>query len=136
MNVKRWLSASLAVFVVWFVVEMIVHGMLLEGIYRQTASLWRPEAEMQGMMVFLWLGYLVFAPFFAFVYARGYEKGKGGIGQGMRYGVLIGMLTAPLRSLATYATMPIPGTLAFYWFLDGMLVAVCAGIAVGLIYRE
>lgn len=136
MNIKRWLSASLAVFVIWFAVEMIVHGMLLEGVYRQTASLWRPEAEMQGTMVFLWLGYLVFAPVFAFIYARGYEKDKGGIGQGVRYGVWIGILMAPLRSLATYATMPIPGMLAFYWFVDGVLVAVCAGIAVGLIYRE
>ena len=42
-------------------------------------------------------------------------------------GVLIGLLTAPPLSLATYATMPIPGG-AFYWFLDGMLVAVCAGM--------
>ncbi len=50
MNTKRWVIAGLAVFVVFAVIEMIVHGALLEGMYKQTASVWRPEADMQRLM--------------------------------------------------------------------------------------
>src|SRR5439155_1651446 len=37
----------------------------LSDLYKQTASVWRPEAEMRQMMWIFWVGYLVFAPFFA-----------------------------------------------------------------------
>src|SRR5205807_2458195 len=50
MNTKRWLLASVAVFVVIGVLEFLVHGVLLSGLYKQTASVWRPEAEMRQMM--------------------------------------------------------------------------------------
>ena len=46
MNTKRWLLASVAVFVVMAVLEFFIHGVLLSDMYRQTASVWRPEAEM------------------------------------------------------------------------------------------
>jgi hypothetical protein len=72
MNTKRWLLASLAVIVVMAALEFLVHGVLLSGLYRQTASLWRPEAEMQKMMWVFWLGMLVFAPFFTLIYVKGY----------------------------------------------------------------
>ena len=35
-----------AVFVVIAVLEFFIHGVLLSDMYRQTASVWRPEAEM------------------------------------------------------------------------------------------
>ena len=42
MNNKRWLQASVAVAVVLFVLEFIIHGLLLQGIYQQTTAVWRP----------------------------------------------------------------------------------------------
>src|SRR5882762_6188014 len=71
MNTKRWLLASVAVFVVIGVLEFLVHGVLLSGLYKQTASVWRVEAEMRQMMWIFWVGYVVFAPFFTLVYAKG-----------------------------------------------------------------
>src|SRR2546426_5215828 len=79
MNTKRWLLASVAVFVVIGVLEFLVHGVLLSGLYKQTASVWRPEAEMRQMVWIFWVGYLVFAPLFALIYVKGYEKGKPGL---------------------------------------------------------
>lgn len=135
MNTKKWLLASLAVVVVFFVLEMIIHGVLLQGLYMKTAQAWRPVAEMGGLMWLSWIGYIIFAPFFAFIYTRGYETGKSGLGQGVRYGVLMAMMLSPMQSLSWYAVLPIPGILAFYWFLAGMVVITASGIAVGLIYR-
>ena len=136
MNTKRWLLASLAAFVVIFILEFLIHGILLEGIYQQTASVWRPEPEIERMMWLFWLGYLVFAPFFALIYTKGYEAGKSGFGQGVRYGVYMGVILSVMQSLGWYVVLPIPATLAFYWFIATMVESVAAGIVVGLIYRQ
>lgn len=136
MNIKRWILASLATVVVILVLEFIIHGIFLSGIYNETASVWRPETEMQSRVWLMWLGYLIFAPFFAYIYTQGYVQGANGMQQGLRYGLLMGVVLSVMQSLGWYAVLPIPGMLAFYWFLAGMAEFTIAGVAVGMIYRE
>lgn len=136
MNNKRWLQASLAVVVVMFILEFIIHGVLLQGIYHQTASVWRSETEMQGMMWMMWIGYLIFAPVFTLIYAKGYEPKKNGLGQGLRFGVYMGLAFPAMQSLSWYAVLPIPGILAFYWFVAGVVVFIALGATAGLVYRK
>ena len=135
MNTKRWAFASLAVFLVLAVLEGVIHGVLLSGLYQQTASVWRSQSEIQGNMWLMWLGYLIFAPVFVWIYARGYEASNGGLGQGVRYGVIVGVLLSASQSLGWYAVLPIPAVLACWWFVAGMAEAVAAGVAVGVIYK-
>jgi len=136
MNMKRWLYASAAAFVVLAVLEFVVNGVLLAGIYQQTASVWRPEAEMVALSWLFWLAYLVFAPVFTLIYSQGYERNKEGIGQGLRFGIYVGLLTAIPMNLIWYAVLPIPATLAVYWAIAGMAEMIAMGIAVGLIYKK
>jgi len=135
-NTKRWLLGSLAVFVVIMVLESIVNGVLLKDIYMQTATVWRPEADMQKMMWLFWIGYLVFALMFTLIYSKGYEKKKDDLGQGLRYGLYVGVLTSIPMSLTWYVVLPIPGTLALYWTIAGIVEMLVAGAAVGFIYRH
>jgi len=136
MNTKRWLLASVAVFVVIGVLEFLIHGVLLSDIYKQTASVWRSEAEMQKMMWIFWVGMLVFAPFFALIYVKGYEKGKPGLGQGFRYGLYVGVMLSVMHSFGWYVILPIPLALAFYWLLGILVEFIAAGVAAGLVYHE
>ena len=136
MNTKRWLLASVAVFVVIGALEFLIHGVLLSDVYRQTASVWRPEAEMQKMMWIFWVGMLVFAPFFALIYVKGYEKGKPGLGQGFRYGLYVGVMLSVMDSFGWYVILPIPPALAFYWFVGILVEFIAAGVAAGLVYHE
>ena len=136
MNTKRWLLASVAVFVTMFVLEFIIHGVLLQGEYQRTASLWRPMADMQRLMWIMWLGYLVFAAFFAFIYTKGYEKGKPGLGQGFRFGVFVGAMLSVLHGFGWYVILPIPLALSFYWFVAVLVESIAMGIAAGLVYRD
>lgn len=136
MNMKRMGYASIAVFVVIFVIELIVNGVLLDGIYKQTASVWRPEADIEKMMWLFWVGYLIFAPVFVTIYAKGYEVGKSNIGQGLRYGIYMGLLIAIPMNLGWYAVLPIPAALSVYWMIAGMVEMIAAGIVVSLIYRN
>jgi len=84
----------------------------------------------------MWLGYLIFAPVFVLIYSKGYEANKGGLPQGIRFGLITGMLLSASQSLGWYVVLPIPGVLAFWWFVTGMVEAVAAGAAVGVIYRQ
>ena len=136
MNTKRWLLASLAVLVVVAVLEFLIHGLLLSDVYRQTASVWRSGAEMQKLMWIFWVGMLVFAPFFALIYVKGYEKDKPGLGQGFRYGLYVGVMLSVMHSFGWYVILPIPLALAFYWFLGILVEFVAAGVAAGLVYHE
>lgn len=136
MNIKRWLLASLAVLIVFIVIDMIINNVLLADLYQQTASVWRPPQEMERMMWLFGVGYLIFSPFFALIYAKGHEPAKSGLGQGLRYGLYMGVLLSVLPSLVWYAVLPIPVVLAFYWFLGGMVECIAAGVAVGLIYKS
>ena len=136
MNIKRWLLASVAVFVVMGALEFLIHGVLLSDMYRQTASVWRSEAEMQQMMWVFWAGILVFAPFFALIYVKGYEKGKPGLGQGFHYGLYVGVMLSVMNSFGWYVLLPIPLALAFCWFLTILVEFTVAGMAAGLIYHE
>jgi hypothetical protein len=136
MNTKRWLLASVGVFVVIAVMESFIHGVLLSDIYRETASVWRAKTEMQQMMWIFWAGYLVFAPFFALIYVKGYEKGKPGLGQGIRCGLYVGAMLSVMQSFGWYVILPIPFVLAFYWFLAILVEFIAAGAAAGLVYRE
>ncbi len=134
MNVQRWVLASVVVTVVVAVVDMIIHGVLLAETYKQTASVWRSESEMQQIAPLMWLGYAIFAPFFVWIYAQGMEKGKDAIGQGVRFGLMFGIGLSAMSSLIWYVVLPIPQKLAFAWFLAGVAVYIAAGMAAALTY--
>ncbi len=135
MNTKRWVEAGGAAFAVTFVLDMIVHGKLLMGLYEQTASVWRGKGESHEMMWLMALGQLLFGLVFAWIYAKGYEAGKPGLGQGLRYGFLIGLLLSIIDVSIWYVVLPIPFALAAGWVAGALVDCLAAGAVVGLIYR-
>lgn len=134
MNTKRLFIAMIVVFVALVVLELLLHGVILASIYEQTAELWRPEAEMNKYMWLLYPGYAVLAILFCYIYSKGYE-GKDGIGEGLRYGLIIGLLMQVPRAIGTYATMPYPGNLVVYWLIGGLIESLILGLLVGVIYK-
>ena len=136
MRQGRWLTASLAAFAVIFVLDFIMHGRLLMGLYEQTASVWRPQAEAHAMMWMMTAGQLLFAGLFTLIYSKGYETGKPGLGQGLRYGLLVGLLTSISFVSVWYVVLPIPLALALGWVASGLVNCLSAGTVVGLLYRN
>lgn len=128
--------ASFIVFVTLFALDYLLHGMLLKDLYHQTASLWRPEAEMKSMMWYMWLGYLVFSPVFVCIYSKGFEDSKGSIGQGIRYGFWMGILLSVMPNLICYAVMPIPLKLAVSWIVGETIKYTCLGTVLGFAYKK
>lgn len=136
MDTKKYLIASIVVFVVYSALAILIHQLLLAADYTQAtlAAALRSEQAFLQRMPMLYLGNLIFALAFCFIYARGYEAAKSWLGQGLRYGLLVGTLVAPF-AITEYVVYPVPGALLLKWLAFGYLQVVLAGLAGAAIYR-
>ena len=131
MNVKRFIAAGLAVFVVGQVLGFLIHQVILRATYDSLKSLWRPD--MQSKMWIMWLVGFLTSFLFTYIFTKGYE-GKG-IAEGLRFGLVIGLFTSIPMAYDSYVTLPIPYSLALQWFIYGTITMIILGVVVALIYR-
>ena len=131
MNWKRFFLASLAVFAVFRAGDYIIHGIILAPTYQSLAEVWRPD--MQSYMWILTVVGVFFALLFTFIFTRGYESK--GPAEGLRYGLLIGLLLSGAGSFQQYVVYPIPLSLALQWFGFGMVEFLIAGLLAASIYK-
>src|SRR4030067_2138742 len=113
MNVKRFIIASVVVYIVVQVLDFIIHGLILADTYKTLANVWRPD-----MMSLIWIFYvagLVFAVLFVYIFIKGYE-GKG-ILEGVRFGIIIGLFMNVIGMFGQYVMYPIPFSLTIQWFI-------------------
>jgi hypothetical protein len=128
---KRTLLAIVAVFVVWSVLDFVIHGILLQSTYEATAGLWRPMDEMNMPMMYL----VTLAYTACFVAIYDLLVSKKSLATGIRYGGLFGLGAGISMGFGSYSFMPIPLSLAWGWFFGMLVEAVVAGALVGAILR-
>lgn len=132
MNIKRFIIASIAVFIIIQAIDWLVHGVLLTHWYKELRGLWRPE--MMDLMWVMILGSLFYSFMFVFIFTKGYEER--GVVEGARFGLFIGLLVFVSGILGQYAMYPIPFGLALIWLAYGVIEMVIAGIVTAAIYRN
>ncbi len=133
MNTSRYVIGSLVVFVYIFIFEFLFHGMLLTPLYMQAEQLMRPEPEFFGYFHWIVIGELILAFFFCLIFTKGYE-GKG-IGEGVRFGLLVGIGFGVSSALITYAVHPFPGKLVLAWVIGYPVEMILAGVIIAAIYK-
>jgi hypothetical protein len=132
---KRFFLAWLVVFIAWFIGSFIVHGVLLHADYAQLSNLFRTEAEAQNFLPLMILAHIMLSGAFVWIYARGVEA-KPWLGQGIRYGMAIILLTTLPGYLIYYVVQPMPGaTVVKQVLFDGILVLILGAIA-AFMYRD
>lgn len=97
----------------------------------QTAQLWRPEADYK--MIVMVMSQLGFSAALAYIFTLNYE-GKG-IGEGIRFGLYIGMLLGAIE-FGKYSYMPIPLMLMLSWVLAALLIGLGSGVVLSLVYKR
>lgn len=131
MNKQRYVISVLVTFVFVFLYDVLVHGFLLKDLYAQTAALWRPEEEYKMSVMFI--SEFGFSAVLAYIFTLNYE-GKG-IGEGVRFGLCIGMLLGAIE-IGKYSYMPIPMVLMLSWVLATLLIGLGAGVVLSLVYKR
>lgn len=133
MNWKRFGMAFVAVYLVNWLLNYLIHERWLASTYQALSEVWRPEAEMAGKAWIMGVTGLFFCFFFCFIFVRGYE-GKG-IGEGVRFGLVIGLFYSLPVAYDWYVVLPIPYDLALKWFLSGTVASVILGMVVAALYK-
>ena len=132
---KTFVVAWVVVFIVVMLSGFVVHGMLLGADYAKLPNMFRPQAEGQQYMPFLILAHVIWAAAFVWIYARGAEA-KPWVGQGIRYGIVIALLTAVPTYLIYYAVQPMPGVHVVKQIVFESVAHVIQGIVVAWFYRN
>ena len=132
---KKFAIAWLAVFVVWMAGSFVVHGTLLRADYGKLPNLFRADADAEQYFPFMILAHVILAGAFAWVYARGVEA-KPWLGQGIRFGLIIALLTVVPTYTIYYCVQPLPGMLVIKQIVfDGLLLLVLGAVA-AFLYRD
>jgi hypothetical protein len=131
MNIKRFLAGGLAIFAVFQICDFIIHNLILMEVYASMTNVWRPE-----MMSYMWIMFLcsfVFSYLMMFVFVKGYEDR--GLLEGVRFGIIIGLMTNITGAFYQYAVYPLPFSLVLQWAGYGLIEFILAGLAAAAIYR-
>ena len=131
MNVKRFLAGGLAIFVVFQICDFIIHGLILGDIYMSMTNVWRPD--MMSLMWIMYVSSFIFSYLMMYIFVKGYEDR--GILEGVRFGILIGLMTYILGAFYQYALYPLPLSLVLKWAGYGFVEYILAGITAAAIYR-
>ncbi|NLV67609.1 MAG: hypothetical protein GXY14_08020 [Spirochaetes bacterium] len=130
-NSLRFTAGGFAIFVIFQVCDLIIHRFILWSSFSSLASICRPD-----LMSYMWImcaGSLLFSFLMMYIFIKGYEDR--GVLEGVRFGLLLGTVTAGMAALYQYVLYPVPFYLALQWFGLQLVKFVLAGIAAGAIYR-
>lgn len=134
MNFPRVALGAVAAWILYFGFGFLVHRVLLDDIYLQHRPILRPEAEAMAIMPVV-LGFSLIGFFaFAYTYAKGYEGGSG-LQEGLRFGVLVGIMLCSFGAIWQYMVWPASTRLLVAWLIDFIVQFAVCGMGVGLIYK-
>jgi len=131
-NFGRVAAGAIVAWIASLLISPLVNNVLLADLYARHAAVFRPQAEMNmvlGLGASL-VGYFVFA----YAYAKGYEGGNGAV-EGLRFGVVVGLLLACFAVVWNYVVLPVSGSLGVAWIVDTLVEMALYGVVVGLVYK-
>jgi hypothetical protein len=129
---KQTIWSVIAVFILWSILDFLIHSILLQATYEETAHLWRPIDEMK--MPLMSLVTLIYSICFVCIYS--YLIDSKSLQSGLIYGVILGIGTGTSMGFGSYCYMPIPLSLAFSWFFANLVELSLAGLIVGLLIKK
>jgi hypothetical protein len=133
---KRLLIAWGVLFVVWMVGSFLVHGTLLRSDYMQLQNLFRPESEAGKYFPLMILAHVILSGAFVWIYQRGREN-KPWLGQGVRFGIAIALLTIVPTYIIYYVVQPMPGaTVVKQIVFDGCLIVILGVVAAFMLKEQ
>ena len=129
---KHTLVATVAVYILWSIIDFLVHGILLQSAYQETLHLWRSEDQMHALLmsgVTLFFGFSVVLAYGCFVAPKSVQTG-------LKFGAALGVGVGALTGLGSFSYMPIPLQLAAAWFAVNFVKLTLAGMIAGLLVKE
>lgn len=135
MNQKKFWIAFIVIFIVYEVTNFLVHAVILGPAYQseEAQALFRPMEVLESTQWLRLFTELVWSFFFTFIFVKGYENK--GIMEGVKFGIYIGLFYSFVWAYQSYWMYPLPYSLAFQWFIFGLIQCVILGVLAAVIYK-
>jgi hypothetical protein len=134
MNYARLALAAVAATVFDACYGFLVYGVMLAPEFGRYPGVYRSNEAGQAYLPLMFGGLLIAIVAAAIVYAKGYEGGSG-VGEGMRFGLLLGVFVILAFSSVNYATLNIGRKLAAMTAAAGFVEWLAIGTIIGLVYK-
>lgn len=130
---KQCVISIAVLFFVSMLLGFVVHGFVLHDDYGKLPNLMRTEADAQRHFPAMLAAHVLIALGVTLIYRRGREAGKDWLGQGVRFGLLLAVVSCIPGYLIYYAVEPMPLTLVCKQIvLDTIATTVLGLTAAGL----
>jgi len=134
---RKFFIGWLILFVCWFLGSFVVHGVLLHNDYMAlVGKLFRTEEDSQGHFPLMILAHVLLSGAFVWIYARGAEAAKPWLGQGIRFGIAVALLTVVPTYIIYYVVQPMPEALVVKQIVFDGVLTLLLGIVVAWWYRK
>lgn len=136
MNFGRVALAAVAVWGAYVAVGALVHGVVLSELWEQLYrdGVVRSDAMAATVRPYVLALALPGSFAFAYAYAKGYEGGPG-LQEGLRFGVLVGLMIVAFGIGWSYWTFPVALEFLGWVSVATVMQFAAAGMVAGLIYR-
>jgi hypothetical protein len=135
MNYGRIALAAVVATIVDAAYGFGVYGSLLTSQFARFPGVYRPMETQGTYMPILFGGVFLAMIAASVIYAKGYEGGSG-IAEGLRFGVLIGLVEVGYAAIIMFAIANIDQAMAVRLAAANFVEWVLAGVVIGLIYKK
>jgi len=132
---KQFLISALVMFLATLVVGFFVHASLLAPDYAALPNLYRSEEDSANYFHYMLLAHILIGIGLTWVYRMGKDD-SAWIGQGLRFGVAIAVLTTIPGYMIYYAVQPMPEVLAVKQILFDTVGILLLGLLAAYVNRS
>jgi drug/metabolite transporter (DMT)-like permease len=123
-------------FVAAMLLGFLVHGMLLHGAYAKLVpEVFRAPDDAQHYFPYMLLAHLFIAIGFTWIYRAGRDN-RPWVGQGLRFGLAVAVLTTIPTYLIYFAVQPLPSDLVAQQIVYDTISMVILGLVVAAVNRD
>ena len=137
MNFARVGLAAVAAWVVYLALGFLIHAVMLNDMWQALIrdGVARSAANSNAMMPMAFGLALPGMLAFTYAYAKGYEGGPG-LQEGLRFGVLVGLMLVAFGLVWNYVTFPLPTQYITSTAVATVIQFAALGMVVGVIYKK
>ncbi len=130
---KRFWISGVAMTIAAALLGFVVHGVLLNADYTALGAVMRTPEDSAHFMPWMLLADAAIGFGFTWIYRQGYTPAKSAIGQGLRCGFAIALVSVVPMFLIYYAVEPLPGMLVVKQESFSLIEMLLLGVLVAML---
>ena len=121
---KRVLLAAIGIFILWSILDVLIHGVFLGSLYAEQPEIWRPQDEMKMWLVRA----VVFVGAYVLSALYGYFVRDKSMGTALKFSALYGLAAGLSFGYGSYAVMRVPYAMGAVWCWGTFVEVLLAGV--------